>query len=115
MPKPKRAVGVSLWLIVGAHVYTSSLASSNWSATLGSVTQVYSHDSVYFVNSTISDGPCGSPGKFWWPISDPDAKDMYAMALAAFIAGKKIRVVYNYASPNCSSGGALITHMVISD
>jgi hypothetical protein len=83
-----------------------------WSGT-GEVTAVYSHNGDHVIRSTITSNACSS-GAFWWPADDADAKDMFSLALAALVSGKKIGVVYNSNAPECRHGSsAKITHMVI--
>ena len=107
MHSVRRIVFASLFLV------TASIANAQWSGS-GTVSQVWPHDGYYFVQTTITDNPCGSAGKFWWPATDSDAKDMYAMALAALVADKSIAVVFNENSLNCMFGGQMSTHMVIN-
>jgi hypothetical protein len=93
-----------------------SLAGSEWSTTSGTVSAVYSHNGFHFMQTSIPDAPCGAGGRFWWPISaNQNAKDMFALALTAFVAGKRVSVAHDAAAPNCSNSGNLATHMVISD
>ncbi|MCU7829558.1 MAG: hypothetical protein KZQ85_10870 [Candidatus Thiodiazotropha sp. (ex Myrtea sp. 'scaly one' KF741663)] len=64
--------------------------------------------------TTIPDAVCNSSGKYWWPTDDPDAKDMYSMALAAFMGGKEVNVVYDENNPECLYDSiAKATHMRI--
>jgi hypothetical protein len=86
-----------------------------WTAGSGNVSAVYSHNGVHFIQTSIADAPCGTAGMFWWPTSDPDAKDMFALALSAYLAGKRLRVVHDLAAPSCSSGANLATHVLIAD
>lgn len=94
---------------------SASFGAGTWTVGTGSVTAVYSHEGTHFIQTTIGDAACGSAGRFWWLTSDSDAKDMFALALSAFLAGKQVRVVQDGAAPNCSNGGNLATHLVISD
>lgn len=89
-----------------------SFSAQTWTA-LGTVTAVYSHNGQHVIETNIVDAPCGTAGKFWWPTSDSDAKDMFALALSAYVAGKRIRVVHDPAATSCSSGGNLATFMGI--
>lgn len=91
-----------------------SSGADTWT-NLGTITAIYSHNGSHIVETTITDGPCGSAGKFWWPTLDTDAKDMFAMALSAFVAGKRIRVVHDPATLNCSNGANLATYMGMMD
>jgi len=91
-----------------------SFGAQTWTA-LGTITSVYSHNGQHVIETSIADAPCGAAGKFWWPTSDSDAKDMFAMALAAYVAGKRIRVVHDPAATSCSSSGNLATFMAIQD
>ncbi len=91
----------------------SALALAGWTAG-GLVNDVYSHDGIHLIDTTIPDAPCGVPGRFWWPTSDPDAKYMFALATTALVAQKPIAVVHDPASPNCVVGGQLATHMLIA-
>jgi hypothetical protein len=100
----KTALSVFLGLFISPSVL------SDWTLT-GGVTNVYSHDGYHFVQTAITDAPCGTPGKFLWPTSDPDAKDMFAIALAALVSGRPVRVYFF--GTNCSAGGQLVTHMMI--
>jgi hypothetical protein len=96
---------------VMALLFSAFPASADWTGT-GEVTKVWSHEGYHFIQTTIADNPCGTAGKFWWPASDPDAKDMFAMSLAAVAAGKFVSV--NYSGSTCSNGGQLVTHMMIA-
>jgi hypothetical protein len=96
-------------------VPAASFAAGTWTVAAGMVTAVYSHEGYHYVQTTIPDATCGAAGRFWWLAADSDAKDMFALALAAFLAGKQVRVVQDGAAPNCNNGGNLATHMVISD
>jgi hypothetical protein len=100
-------------IATGLLLAIAPIANAQWSS-LGAVTTVYSHDGNYFVIVNIADNPCGSNGKFWWPATDSDAKDMYAMALTALASEKRIAVVFNESAPSCSVNAALATHMLIS-
>jgi len=91
----------------------STAIYARWSLTSGFVNQVYAHKENYVVESSITDNTCGHAGKFYWLTTDPEAKEMYAMALLALSTGKKIAVVYNETSPQCLYSGDRITHMVI--
>lgn len=82
----------------------------------GEVKEIISHDGLHIINTTIADNPCSKPNlvSFYWPTSDPDAKDMFSLALSAFMSGNEISV--HYSSANCHSGignAALITHLKI--
>jgi hypothetical protein len=74
---------------------------------------LYSHKGSHFLETTIPDNPCGTVGKFWWPSDDPDAKDMFALSLAALMSGKPVRVVYDETQLACVYGGAVASHMQI--
>lgn len=104
-------------MLVGllAALPSASFGAATWTVTTGMVTAVYSHDGTHFIQTTIADAACGSAGRFWWSTSDSDAKDMFALALSAFLAGKQVRVVQDSAAPNCNSSGNLATHLVISE
>jgi len=94
-----------------AGVSTSAMAG--WSTSSGEVTRVYSHNGAHVIRTTLTDDVC-TPGAFWWPADDSDAKDMFALALAALTAGKKVQVVYADNNLDCQHGGSTkITHMVI--
>lgn len=86
---------------------------AGWSALSGEVMTLYSHAGSHVVRTTLSDGPCGK-GSFWWPTDNSDAKDMFALALASLMSGKKIGVVFDESKPDCRHGGsARITHMYL--
>ena len=88
-------------------------ATAGWSTSSGVVTKAYSNHGSHVIRTTITDDVC-PPGHFWWPADDSDAKDMFALALAAFMAGKKVSVVYDKSALSCAHGdSAKITHMVI--
>lgn len=89
-------------------------ALAGWTA-FGTVSSVYSHDGYYVVRTSLSDNPCGTPGMFWWPATDSDAKDMFAMAMTALVTDKMIAVVHDASTPNCSWNGQLATHIVITN
>ena len=79
------------------------------------VVEIYSYNGKHFVETNISNNPCGAAGKFWWSADDSDAKEMFSLALSAFMTGKKIRVIFNELTPNCDISGAEATHMGLSD
>ena len=91
----------------------STSATAGWSTSSGEVTKVYSHNGAHVIRTTLTDNVC-TPGAFWWPADDSDAKDMFALALAALTSGKNIQVVYSDNDLDCRHGDSTkITHMVI--
>lgn len=81
----------------------TSVSYAGWSGK-GNVEVVTSHNGVHLIDTTIADGMCGGEagkGKFYWKAEDADAKDMLALALAAFMGGKKVAVVYNESEAEC--------------
>ena len=86
---------------------------AGWSGT-GEVTDIYSHNGYHIVDTTIADNPCGRAGRFYWPTSDGDAKDMLSLALAAMMSQKSVSVAYDENGPACNWGGAISTHFRIS-
>ena len=89
---------------------------AGWSTSSGEVTKVYSHNGAHIIQTTLTDNICNA-GMFWWPADSSDAKDMFSLALSAFMAGKKIQVVYDPNNPECVAGyggSTKITHMVIT-
>ncbi len=100
-------------ILITVLLLCSANALAGWSTSAGKVTRVYSHNGAHVIRTTIIDAVC-SPGSFWWPADDADAKDMFALALSAFMAGKNITVVYDSGNLNCQHGNsAKITHMSI--
>ena len=100
-------------LVVAILTMFSSSSFAGWSTTLGEVNRVYSHDGAHVIRTTITDDVC-APGAFWWPADDSDAKDMFALAMAALMSGKKIQVVYSESNLDCQHGNsAKITHMAL--
>jgi len=99
------------FLLIGL-LSISTIAFAKWSPR-GTIDSVYSHNGFHVVVTTINDNPCGTPGKFWWPADDPDAKDMLSLALTALASQKEVAFVYNENTPNCSWNGQLATHLVI--
>jgi hypothetical protein len=88
---------------------------AGWSKT-GSITSITSHNGFHLINSTITDDTCGTAGKFYWPTDDNDAKDMFALALAAYMGGKKVAVVYSAETPECILSAFIkATHLTIKD
>ena len=83
-----------------------------WTAN-AEVTAIYSHNGKHIINIDVEDKQCGTVGKFWWSTDDSDAKDMFTLALTAYVSGKKVAVVYNETTPNCFSNGSEATHLVI--
>jgi hypothetical protein len=101
-------------IILAFVVLLSLNANADWSASAGEVTRVYSHNGSHVIRTTITDQVCGA-GNFWWPANDEDAKDMFSIALAALMAGKKIMVVYDTSDLQCNHGNsAKITHMSVA-
>jgi hypothetical protein len=100
-------------IIVFILIMNSAAAIAGWSSSTGTVTNVYSHNGSHVIRTTLTDNVC-SAGAFWWPADDPDAKDMFALALAALMSDKKISVVYSDSNPDCQHGNsAKITHMLL--
>lgn len=94
----------------------SSLSfASKWS-TVGSVNHVLSHDGYHIVITSINEGACDTLGKFYWPTSDADAKDMLSIALTALSTQMKVKFYYSEDVADCKFGNtsALATHMQIS-
>jgi hypothetical protein len=85
-----------------------ALVHAEWTLA-GHVTSVWSHDGYHFIQRTIASNSCGSPGKFWWPASDSDAKDMLALSLTALVIGKPVSVFDGSAS--CLNGGELVGYL----
>jgi type 1 fimbria pilin len=90
-----------------------SFAFAGWSTTSGKVTDIYSHDGIVLLTTEITDGPCDVHGGFWWPITDDDSQIMLSLALTSFSIGKKITVVFDSSTPNCTAARAQITHLRI--
>lgn len=98
-------------LVMAISFFIFSSQSFAWTE-CGEVTEVYSHNGLHIINTTISSS--ARTKQFYWPTSDPDAQDMFTLALTAFISGKKISV--HYSSVNCNAGignATLITHLKI--
>jgi hypothetical protein len=90
---------------------SSSPLYAGWSLTTGLVERVYSHNGSHVIRTTLTDNVC-THGNFWWPADDSDARDMFALALAALPAGKAIQVHYDTADLDCQHGKITkITHM----
>lgn len=68
----------------------SSGAFAGWTSEYGTIEEVISHNGYHLIKTNIPSVTCGGNGNFWWPANDPDAKDMLAIALAAFMSGKKL-------------------------
>jgi hypothetical protein len=74
---------------------------------------VWFHIMAHVIRTTLTDSVC-TAGGFWRPADDPDAKDMFSLALSALMSDKKISVVYDPNNLNCQHGGStLITHLRI--
>ena len=102
-------------LMMFVAIVFSSNIYAGWSEK-GNVLEVFSYKGKHFVQTTITNNPCGVAGKFWWPTTDnSDAKDMLALSLSAFMSGKRIRLIYDEAAPSCSSNGAEGTKMGLSN
>ena len=91
-------------LLIFANV--ESLAGTSWSPIAGEVTEVMSHNGYHVIYTTLNDGSCANPGAFYWSIDNPNAQDMFSIALAAMMANKKIMMVDTGASQDCTSYGA---------
>ena len=92
----------------------SPLSNAGWSSSTGEVTRVYSHNGNHVIRTTLTDPIC-APGNYWWPANDPDAKDMFSLAITALTTGKKIGVAYDPADPDCRHGNsAKISYMYIN-
>jgi len=87
---------------------------ADWTKSWGKITQVMSHDGIHIIYTEIPDDTCGQTGNFWWPTDDPDAQDMYSMALAAFMAGKEVLLAHDQNNQECKYGHiSKATHMRI--
>jgi len=73
---------------------------AGWSES-GKITMVTSHNGMHVIKTTIEDATCDGIGGFWWPADDADAADMLAIALAALVAQKEVRLVHNTETPEC--------------
>ncbi|NOU52140.1 hypothetical protein HG263_16545 [Pseudoalteromonas sp. JBTF-M23] len=70
------------------------VSQAGWTKGWGKITEIMSHDGKHIIYTTIEDKTCGGSGNFWWPTSDPDAKDMFALAMAAFMGEKEVMLVH---------------------
>lgn len=104
---------IRLVLTIGVLIFSSSSAIAKWTGS-GTINQVYSHNGFHIIQTSIAENPCGTNGKFYWPTSDDDAKDMLSISLAALMAQKKVNVVFDENLPTCLWGGTLSTHISIS-
>lgn len=112
MTKKTRLVVTLLGLIVAPSIV---LSANSWIGD-GAVTYVYSSHASYYIQTTMTDDPCGedgTPGKFHWPKSDPNSADKYAMALAALTANKEVGVLGDFDNPYCFNSAAYIIEMYI--
>ena len=91
---------------------SSVYSFAGWTG-IGKVEGIYSHNGYHVVVTTIIDNPCGTAGKFYWPITDPDAKDMLAIALTALTTEKNVRLFFNDSQTACLWSGELASHMLI--
>ncbi|MCM2359009.1 MAG: hypothetical protein NDI77_12725 [Geobacteraceae bacterium] len=98
--------------VIGVGVSSSS-AAGGWYDNI-SIREVIAHGGYYLIgtNSTLAD--CGVQGRFTIPASTPMARDMYAMALTAYLSGKKI-AIYVDANQGCAVSGMVSTLMTIHD
>jgi len=66
----------------------------------------------YIIDTDYNNSGCGSPGRFVIRKDTPMAKDMYAIALAALLSGKRINI---YAEPGqgCHLEGRLSTWIAL--
>lgn len=95
-------------------VIPTSATANTWTSP-GNVTRLYSHNGRHFVETTIPDDSCGVAGKFWWLATDSDAKDMFALALTAYVSGARIQVNYDDVLPSCLLSGAEGVMVAITD
>lgn len=73
----------------------------------GEVVDIMSNSTAIVLRTTMSEsGACSNPGGFWWPISVPHSNNMFAIAVAALTANKKVVVIYNTSALNCNHGGS---------
>ena len=92
---------------------TASLSHATWTVNLD-VESITSADGHHVLTTNFSGNLCGTSGNFHWPTTDPDAQDMFALALTAFASDKKIRVLYDQNSSGCAWGTSkLITQLQI--
>jgi len=101
------------FIILAVSLLYSTSSFAGWSTSTGEVTRVYSHNGAHVIRTTITDKVC-TAGSFWWSADDSDAKDMFSLAMAALMSGKKIQVVYADNDLDCRHGNsAKITHMAL--
>lgn len=111
-----RGDGSRLTRRIGAALAVVLLPLGAWGWTgLGQVTGVYSHAGYNVIVTTINDNPCGSSGKYYWPTSSGDAKDMFAISLTALSTGASVSVVTDANTSTCLWGGQRISYLFITN
>lgn len=94
-------------------IFSMRSLAQQWSSSAGDVTSIYSHNGIVIIDTAITDGPCGDGHGFWWPISDEDSSIMLSLSLTSQTTNKRIKVIYNATTPECSHNRAKITHLLL--
>lgn len=91
-----------------------TLQATAWTS-LGEVNDVISHNETYVIFTSIPDSSCSNPGAFYFSHTDPDAKDMFTIALAALMSGKKVKAIDSGVASECNGfGAAKLTHLWVT-
>ena len=101
-----------VFIHLGLASFATMVLAASWTAS-GTVSNVWSHNGMHVIQTTIPNNSCGTSGKYWWYTSNPDAKDMFAIALVALSSDKKVSVIDidSGETPNCIYGGQQIAYI----
>ena len=92
---------------------SSSNAANGWYENI-SIRAVTAHGSYYLLDTSSTLADCGYAGRFAIPANTSMARDMYAMALTAYLNGKKIAIYVN-AGQGCAIDGMVSVLMTLHD
>jgi len=111
----KKVLYVILLSSVGGVVNAATISAGSWT-TAAKVISVGSYNGTFRIETDTTDNTsavCASAnGAYWWWGTDASSKEIYSMALAAYTAGKKIKVSY---TDECNNSAKKINYIVILD
>ena len=79
-------------------------ASAEWTL-FGEISYLEVGSNNHFVETDLTEGECGQPGKFYWSAG---AQDLYANALAASTSGRQVRF---FLAGGCSEQAQLVARI----
>lgn len=113
--KVRNLVLFGLLAIAANSSIAATISAGAWT-TSAKVISVGSYDGTFRVETETTDNTsavcASSNGAYWWWANDPVSKEIYSMALAAYVSGKKIKVTY---IDECNNSAKRIKYIVIQD